>query len=138
MRTYSALILGLGLATSSFGQMPAPILREAALPMYPPIAKAAHITGKVSARVTVTNGLVGDAVVVSKLDPAGQRFLEPATIQNLRTWHFDSGVTTTFTVTYTYEITGNETAEPTNPEVVISPSLDVSITSRPVKPTVNY
>jgi TonB family protein len=142
MKTYGALILGLVLATSAFGQMPTspevPILRDAALPMYPPIAKAAHVTGKVAVRVTVTNGLVRDTVILSKLDPAGQRFLETATLQNLRTWHFDAGVTRTLTVKYTYEISGHETDEPANPEVVISPSLDVRIISRPVKPTVNY
>ncbi len=35
-----------------------PILRGAALPVYPPIAKAAHVTGRVMVRVTVESGLV--------------------------------------------------------------------------------
>ena len=41
-------------------------------------------------------------------------------------------------MTYTYEISGEPTDEPTNPKVEMLPSLNVKITARPVKPTVNY
>jgi hypothetical protein len=116
----------------------APILQEAARPMYPPIARAAHITGKVAVQVAVKDGQVVKADVVSKLDPAGQRFLETVTVENVKTWRFASDVTGTFTVTYTYAISGDETDNPTNPRVEMLPSLDVNITARPVKPTVNY
>jgi len=47
-------------------------------------------------------------------------------------------VTGAFTVTYTYEIAGTETDNPTNAKVEMLPSLDVKITGRPVKPTVMY
>jgi hypothetical protein len=106
--------------------------------MYPPIAKAAHVTGKVILRVTVKEGLVAKTDVLSKLDPSGQRFLETSTVENLKTWRFASDVNGVFTVTYTYTISGTETEEPTNAKVAILPSLDVEITARPVKPTVNY
>jgi len=106
--------------------------------MYPPIAKAAHVTGKVIVRVSVKDGLVVTTDVLSKLDPSGQRFLETPTVENLKTWRFAADVTGTFTVTYTYEISGTETEEPTNAKVAMLPSLDVEITARPVKPTVNY
>ena len=43
-----------------------------------------------------------------------------------------------FTVTYKYAISGTESEGPTNAKVTILPSLDVEITARPVKPTVNY
>jgi hypothetical protein len=51
MRRCRRALLGLILAVPAFGQAtpPAaapPILQGATLPMYPPIAKAAHITGK--------------------------------------------------------------------------------------------
>ncbi len=135
-------LLGLILAVPAFGQAtpPAavPVLQGAALPMYPPIAKAAHVTGKVIVRATIKDGLVVKTDVLSKLDPAGQRFLETATIENLKTWRFAATVTGAFSVTYTYEISGTETEEPTNPRVEMLPSLDVKITARPVKPTVNY
>lgn len=106
--------------------------------MYPPIAKAAHVTGKVTLRATVKDGQVVKTEVLSKLDPSGQRFLETATVLNLKTWHFAADVNGVFTVTYTYAISGTETEEPTNAKVTILPSLDVEITARPVKPTVNY
>ena len=115
-----------------------PILQGAALPVYPPIAKAAHVTGKVIVRVTVKDGLVVKTDVLSKLDPSGQRFLETPTVENLKTWHFAADVTGAFTLTYTYEISGKETDEPTNARVEMLPSLDVKITARPVKPTVMY
>jgi hypothetical protein len=115
-----------------------PILQKAVQPMYPPIAKLAHITGKVIVRVTVRDGLVAKADILSKLDPSGERFLETPTVANLKTWRFAADVSTTFTVTYTYQISGKPTDEPTNDRVEILPSLDVNITTRPVKPTVNY
>jgi TonB family protein len=113
-----------------------PILQGAALPVYPPIAKAARVTGKVIVRVTVKDGLVVQTDVLSKA--SGQRFLETPTVENLKTWRFAADVDGTFTVTYTYEISGKESDDLTNPRVEMLPSLDVKITARPVKPTVMY
>lgn len=59
------------------------------------------------------------------------------TVANLKTWRFADDVNGTFTVTYTYVIAGDETDSVTNPTVEMLPSLDVNITARPVKPTVN-
>lgn len=116
-----------------------PILQAAEQPKYPPIARAAHITGKVSVRVTVKDGMVVKADVLSVNDgKAGPRFLETPTVENLKTWRFAADVTGEFPVTYSYSIAGDETEGPTNPTVEMLPSLDVKITARPVKPTVNY
>jgi hypothetical protein len=136
--TLVVLFLALPLSGQSGSAAAVPILQGAALPMYPPIAKAAHVTGKVILRVTVKDGLVVKTDVLSKLDPSGQRFLETATVQNLTTWRFAADVNGIFTVSYTYAITGTETEEPTNAKVTILPSLDVEVTARPVRPTVNY
>jgi hypothetical protein len=104
--------------------------------MYPPIAKAAHVTGKVVVRVTVKDGLIVQTEVLSKPAVAsGGRLLESPTLENLKTWRFAADVSGAFTVTYTYEISGTETEEPTNAKVEMLPSLDVKITARPVKPT---
>lgn len=141
MRRCRRALLGLILAVPAFGQTtpPAaapPILQGATLPMYPPIAKAAHITGTVVVRVTVKDGLVVKADVLSKPDVrSGQRFLESPTVENLKTWRFAADVTGEYTMTYTYEISGKESEQPTNARVEILPSLDVKITARPVKPT---
>lgn len=144
MRRCRRALLGLILAVPAFGQttLPAaapPILQGATLPMYPPIAKAAHVTGKVVVRVTIKDGLIVQTEVLSKPAVAsGGRLLESPTLENLKTWRFAADVTGTFTVTYTYEISGTETEEPTNAKVEMLPSLDVKITARPVKPTVMY
>jgi hypothetical protein len=116
-----------------------PILQGAALPVYPPIAKAARVTGKVLVRVTVKDGAVVQTAVLSKPgDASRQRFLETPTVENLKTWRFAADVSGTFNVTYTYEISGKESDDLTNPKVEMLPSLDVKITARPVKPTVMY
>ena len=116
-----------------------PILQAAEQPKYPPIAKAAHITGKVIVRVTVKDGLVVRTDILSVNDgKAGQRFLETPTVENLKTWRFAADVNGEFPVTYSYSIAGDETDNLTNPRVEMLPSLDVNITARPVKPTVHY
>lgn len=116
-----------------------PILQTAEQPNYPPIARAAHITGKVSVRVTVKDGKVvkADVLPVNK-GKAGERFLETPTVENLKTWRFAADVNGEFPVTFSYAMTGEETDNPTNPRVEMLPSLDVNITARPVKPTVQY
>lgn len=90
-------------------------------------------------RVIVKDGLIVQTYVLSKPAVAsGGRVLESPTLENLKTWRFAVDVTGAFTVTYTYEISGAETEEPTNARVEMLPSLEVKITARPVKPTVMY
>jgi hypothetical protein len=110
-----------------------PILQEATLPVYPPIGRAAHVTGKVIVEVTVSGGKVTSTDVKS-----GARLLAGGTVANLQTWRFASDVNGRFTVTYTYVMSGDETDSPMNPTVEMLPSLDVNITARPVKPAVMY
>jgi len=138
----------------SFGQtsaLPAtqtlPILRRADLPMYPPIAKAAHVTGEIVIRVTVQSGKVIKTEIVharvknrsQELMPeSGAKWLTLPALENVKSWRFDTDVNSVIVVNYTYEIAGTATDNPTNPRVEISPSLDVNITARPVKPVVEY
>jgi hypothetical protein len=110
-----------------------PILLEAAMPIYPPIWRTAHITGKVVVFLTVKDGRIVGTDVKS-----GRTELQIPTIANLKTWRCDDGVNGAFTVTFTYKISGEEIEASTNPKVEMLPSLDVTITARPVKPTVNY
>jgi hypothetical protein len=140
MRTWNQLALGLVLVVPGIGQTTSvvtaqevPILRAAALPMYPPIWRLAHLTGKVVVLVTVKSGNVVGTDVKS-----GEPHLQMPTITNLQTWRFDDRVNGIFTVTYTYAISGEESNGATNPKVELLPTLDVNITARPVKPTVSY
>jgi hypothetical protein len=139
LTTLAVLLFALPLSGQSSSTLAMPILQGAALPMYPPIAKAAHITGQVIVRVTVKHGQVAKTDILSKPDVgSGQRYLETPTVENLKTWRFAADVTGVFTVTYTYSISGTETEEPTNAKIVMLPSLNVEITARPLKPTVSY
>jgi hypothetical protein len=124
---------GYGQTTSNTTVPSIPILQEAALPMYPPIWRTAHLNGKVTVLVTVRNGRVVGTDVKSGIPE-----LQYPTTANLKTWRFADEVNCTFTVTYTYVISGEESDTPTNPKTEVLPSLDVNIVARPVKPTVNY
>ncbi|MFP5226608.1 MAG: energy transducer TonB [Acidobacteriota bacterium] len=137
-RTTVLLALMLALTSISSAQMAQtertiPLLQEAALPTYPAIWRAARISGKVVAAVTIKEGKVVDVQRKS-----GNPYLFYSTEQNIKTWRFGDAVNTAFDVTFTYEMTDNESDAPTNPTVTILPTLDVLITARPVKPTVNY
>jgi len=112
---------------------PAPVLTSAGLPTYPAIWRAAHLTGEVIARVAIKDGVVNGVEIKS-----GENHLQVPTIANIKTWRFEEGVNSTITVTFTYVISGDPTDDRTNPTIEVLPSLDVRITARPVKPTVNY
>jgi hypothetical protein len=139
LHIFALLLVGL-MAVSASSQTPTnaavpavPLLQGATLPIYPPICRAARITGKVVVAVTVSGGKVTGTEVKS-----GSRYLANGTVANLQTWRFASDVNGQFTVTFNYAITGDETDNPTNPTVEMLSSLDVNITARPVKPTVQY
>lgn len=55
-----------------------------------------------------------------------------------KTWSFPDGSDAVFAVTITFEIVGEQTDVPMNPQVEMLPSFDIHLTARPVKPTVNY
>jgi len=129
----AALILAVSVLGQTLPSPPSPtvpILLEAALPTYPPIWQAAHLSGKVIVRVTVKSGRVIDTAVQS-----GEPHLQVPTVMNIKTWRFDDQVSGELTVSYTYEISGEPSDAPTNPGVEILPALDVKITARPVRPT---
>ena len=123
-----------------------PRLISAEMPFYPPIAAAAHITGWLRIRIKVENGKVARTEVLtteakddrSHVWEKGSQLLIAPTLNYLESWRFDSDVKTSFVVTFTYKIAGTETDKPTTPKIEVSPSLNVIITARPVRPTVNY
>jgi hypothetical protein len=123
-----------------------PQLVAADLPTYPPIARLAHITGWLKIRVTIEKGNIVKTAVLSTeardneshVFSHGVPVLTTPTLTNLKTWRFAPDSNGTFVVTYRYNIEGSETDAPTTPRIEILPSLDVNVTARPVKSTVNY
>jgi hypothetical protein len=134
-------IAGLFLTASAFGQNAAggrstqathyPKLIHAELPLYPPIAQAAHIAGTVEIQVTVEKGAVVDAQVKSGNSP----YLSNPSLANVKTWQFQPGDRTTFLVKYVYRIEGEQTSVPENPKVELELPHLVTITARPLKPS---
>jgi hypothetical protein len=103
-----------------------PFLLSAALPSYPDNLRANDVSGKVVAIVTVKGGQV---IRVER--PSGDYRLFIATRQNIETWKFARGSDAVFTVTFTYEIAGERSDEPMNPQVEMLPNLHVNLTVRP-------
>ncbi len=123
-------------ATPQKEQDPSPHLHRADLPLYPPVAWAANISGTVNIRVTVANGVVVDAQAV-KLERTDQAFLylvNPS-VANVKTWQFDSQVNTTFVVTYLYKIQGRYSSQNSNPRIELALPNLVKITETPYKAT---
>jgi hypothetical protein len=71
----------------------------AAVPLYPPIARAANVQGRVVLRVTADGGRVQSTKVVS-----GPMLLSRVAESNLSTWQLVSMPSQTFVVTYTYKL----------------------------------
>jgi outer membrane biosynthesis protein TonB len=124
-----------------------PRLLGADLPRYPALAEAAHITGWLKIRVTVENGKVIRTDLIGAqtkgrgsdvVSTSGSPFLVNPTLENLKSWRFATDVSDSFVVTITYRFAGPETDQLTNPAVEVLPSLDVTITARPVKPIEMY
>jgi len=128
-----------------------PELTQAEVPLYPPIALTAHISGTVEVQVTVENGSVVDAHVRSVdihiADPENRTvygaqakarvgpMLSKPSLANVKTWRFKPEGRTTFVAKYVYRIEGEQTSVPENPKVELDlPSL-VTVTAKPLKPT---
>lgn len=127
-----------------------PIISHADLPLYPPLARALNLTGTVEIQVVIAKGIVTDAQIKSvvidchncaPLTDEGEKkvgkYLSLPSLTNIQNWHFDSEETTTFIVRYVYRIEGKETERSENPDVEVNLPL-ITVTAKPIKPTVSY
>jgi TonB family protein len=110
-----------------------PSVTHAELPLYPPLALTAHISGTVTIQITVERGSVVDAQV--KSSSTKTPILSLRSLENVKTWQFESEDRVTFLVTYVYKIAGEQTALPDNPRIELDLPLLVKVTARPFKPT---
>jgi hypothetical protein len=79
---------------------PAPLrLEHAEVPLYPEPAQTANIFGTVEVRVTVKDGGVVNAEVIS-----GPPILRQAATENIQGWHFAHHVSNTFTTKFVYQL----------------------------------
>jgi hypothetical protein len=104
-----------------------PRVAGAAVPLYPPLARAAHIQGIVHVKVT-TDGQ--RAATIHAED--GPKLLAAAAEENARTWQFAFHEPTTFTVTYHYKLVAEMKGNPDNPEIVLRLPTDVEVRMLPM------
>lgn len=101
------------------------------MPLYPPVARTANISGTVEIVVTVERGSVIDVQVKSSASP----LLTNPTVKNVKTWQFASEEPATFLVRFVYEIKGKQTLKPESPRLELDLPRLVKITVRPFRPT---
>ena len=126
-----------------------PILLSAEMPLYPPIARGAHLSGVVKIYVSVEDGVVKHAELVhgevmmrnskKELSKTVENKLlvhiANPSLKNVETWEFVPEYKGGFTVTFIYEIEGEETIFPENPKVEMELPFVVKVKIKPVKPT---
>ena len=133
---FATLLGGTGPAGGSQRRQDArPFIISAKMPLYPGVAWAAKITGKVVIQADVRKG----GVVAARVLSSPNRYLGDPSLANIRTWQFsDWPESGSFTVTFTYKIEGPPTDYPVSPKVVLDLPQSVTIIARPTKPTVMY
>jgi hypothetical protein len=109
-----------------------PLVLRADVPIYPPLARTAKITGKVQVQFTIKAG-----EVIAAEAKTGHPFLVKATTENIRSWRFPPEANGIFTATFVYELRGNETGGTQNPKIEMQLPIFVKIIALPIKPTCN-
>jgi len=124
-----------------------PILLQASLPFYPPVAHGLRFGGTIEIDVTVEDGIVKDAKVKSEIiePPSGKekefqsnakllQFLTVPSLENLKTWRFKKEDSGHFVVTFIYKMEGDETLYPVNDKIEMDLPFIFKITARPLMP----
>lgn len=106
-----------------------PMLAGAAVPLYPPLARVAHVEGIVHVKIT-TDG----HRVITAHSKDGPKLLAAAAEENARTWEFATHEPTTFTITYYYKLDAKLKGSVNNPTVVLRLPTEVEISTRPAPP----
>ncbi len=108
--TFGCLIFSL--VTLCFGQSQGALcVRHIETPIYPPIARAAHVSGKITLTVTINADGTVKHVEATADNPAAQRapILQQSAVENMKYWTFAKPPSAPYTpytevVVYDYEI----------------------------------
>jgi len=119
----SVLVLSTAIAQQPKASMP--MVAGAAVPLYPPLARATQVQGVVHVKIT-TDGTKTTAAHAED----GHRLLAVAAEENARTWQFTKHEPTSFTVTYRYRISPD--GDPNNPSVTLRFPTDVEVSIAPL------
>jgi hypothetical protein len=121
------LLADISIATAQASKISLPMIAGAAVPLYPPLARAAHIEGIVHVRITTDGHRVIDAHVED-----GNKLLAAAAEENVRTWQFATHQQTTFIVTYRYKLDAGLKGSPNNPTVTLRLPTEVEVSTTPL------
>lgn len=99
-----------------------PRVASAAIPFYPPVARAANVQGIIHVRVSTD----GHHTVTAKAQD-GPKLLAIAAEENARTWSFAIHEPTTFTITYRYTLVPKMKGDPENPEIVMRLPSEIEV-----------
>jgi hypothetical protein len=104
-----------------------PMVAGGAVPLYPPLARAANVQGVVHVKVTTD----GHRVIATQIED-GHKLLATAAEANARTWEFATHEPTSFTVTYHYKLDAKLQGNPNNPTVVLRLPTEVEVSTVPL------
>jgi hypothetical protein len=102
-----------------------PIVVAMAPPTFPVFARLAHIQGVVRLKVTTDGQRVTNAQEQGKASPLLAGLAE----KNVRTWQFEPGDPTTFTVTYTYSLVAYRISGADSTSITLRLPTDVEISA---------
>lgn len=130
MRTYliarrvvlSAVLLGCSLIGTAQQELALPMVSHAEVPLYPPLARAANISGVLHVVITTD----GHRVVTAHTQE-GNKLLRDAAEKNAMSWQFTTHEPITFTVTYVYKLVDDRELQPNNPRVILRFPTDVEV-----------
>jgi hypothetical protein len=106
-----------------------PRVAAAAVPLYPPLARATHVEGIVHVKIKTD----GRRVVAVHVED-GHSLLAEAAEKNVQTWEFQVHEATSFTVTYHYKLVPGLKGDPENPEVILRLPTYVEVRIMPKPP----
>lgn len=117
-----AFLLGGSLVGTAQQEIALPMVSFAEVPLYPPIARVANVSGVVHVVVTTD----GHRVVETHVQD-GPKVLSDAAEKNVKSWQFTTHGPTTFTVTYVYKLVEDLKPQKNNPRVILQLPTEVEI-----------
>jgi hypothetical protein len=115
-------LLGSALAGTAQQKVGLPTVSFAEVPLYPPIARVANVSGTVHVVVTTD----GHRVVSTHVQD-GPKVLSDAAEQNVKTWQFGAHEPTSFTVAYVYRLVKSLSPQRNNPRVILQLPTEIEI-----------
>lgn len=127
------LALLIALLTASFGtardaKEHLPVITAATVPLYPALARLAHIDGTVRLRISTD----GEKVSVIQIE-SGQPMLAQAAEENAKTWHYKKHAPITFQTTFQYKLLSETECEMDSGTVLLRLPTVVEISAKGVR-----